>query len=69
MFKLLGGRTKNRIPVYASRLYSMPLDELRIEAQKYKDEGYQAMKLRFGWGPLDGRGRHAEESRPRPHRA
>ena len=32
----------------------MPLDELRIEAQKYKDDGYQAMKLRFGWGPLDG---------------
>ena len=32
----------------------MPLDELRVEAQKYKDEGYQAMKLRFGWGPVDG---------------
>ena len=54
VFKLLGGRTKDRIPVYASRLYSMPLDELRVEAQKYKDEGYTAMKLRFGWGPLDG---------------
>ncbi len=54
VFRLLGGRTKDRIPVYASRLYSMPLDELRVEAQKYKDEGYQAMKLRFGWGPLDG---------------
>ena len=54
VFKLLGGRTKDKIPVYASRLYSMPLDELRVEAQKYKDEGYQAMKLRFGWGPLDG---------------
>jgi L-rhamnonate dehydratase len=54
VFRLLGGRTKDRIPVYASRLYSMPLDELRVEARKYKDEGYQAMKLRFGWGPLDG---------------
>ena len=54
VFKLLGGRTKDRIPVYASRLYSMPLDELRLEARKYKDEGYGAMKLRFGWGPLDG---------------
>jgi L-rhamnonate dehydratase len=53
-YRLLGGRTKARIPVYASRLYSMPLDELRAEAQKYKDEGYQAMKLRFGWGPMDG---------------
>ena len=32
----------------------MPLDELRVEAQRYKDEGYKAMKLRFGWGPVDG---------------
>lgn len=54
VFRLLGGRTKDKIPVYASRLYSMPLDELRVEAQRYKDEGYQAMKLRFGWGPIDG---------------
>jgi L-rhamnonate dehydratase len=54
VYRLLGGRTKERIPVYASRLYSMPLDELRIEAEKYKEEGYTAMKLRFGWGPMDG---------------
>ena len=54
VYRLLGGRTKDRIPVYASRLYAMPLDELRSEAQKYKDQGYQAMKLRFGWGPIDG---------------
>jgi L-alanine-DL-glutamate epimerase-like enolase superfamily enzyme len=32
----------------------MPLDQLRIEAQRYKDDGYKAMKLRFGWGPVDG---------------
>ncbi|GAC1418089.1 MAG: L-lyxonate dehydratase [Acidobacteriaceae bacterium] len=54
VYRLLGGRTKDKIPVYASRLYSMPLDELRVEAQRYKDEGYKAMKLRFGWGPVDG---------------
>jgi L-alanine-DL-glutamate epimerase-like enolase superfamily enzyme len=54
VYRLLGGRTKQRIPVYASRLYSMPLDELRIEAQRYKDQGYKSMKLRFGWGPVDG---------------
>jgi L-alanine-DL-glutamate epimerase-like enolase superfamily enzyme len=54
VYRLLGGRTKNRIPVYASRLYSMPLDELRVEAERYKNEGYKAMKLRFGWGPVDG---------------
>ena len=54
VYRLLGGRTKERIPVYASRLYSMPLDQLRVEAQRYKDQGYKAMKLRFGWGPTDG---------------
>ena len=54
VFKLLGGRTKPRIPVYASRLYSQPLDELAAEASKYKKAGYRAMKLRFGWGPIDG---------------
>ena len=59
VFRLLGGRTKRRIPVYASRLYSQPLEQLAAEAARYKAEGYQAMKLRFGWGPLDGaRGMH-----------
>ena len=54
VYRLLGGRTKERIPVYASRLYSTPLDELAEEAGKYRDAGYRAMKLRFGWGPADG---------------
>lgn len=54
VFRLLGGRTKAKIPVYASRLYSMPLDQLAQEAASYKAQGYKAMKLRFGWGPIDG---------------
>jgi L-alanine-DL-glutamate epimerase-like enolase superfamily enzyme len=54
VFRLLGGRTKAKIPVYASRLYSIPLDDLASEAARYKAEGYTAMKLRFGWGPIDG---------------
>jgi L-rhamnonate dehydratase len=54
VYRLLGGRTKTRIPVYASRLYSTPLDELAAEASRYQAEGYRAMKLRFGWGPMDG---------------
>jgi len=59
VYRLLGGRTKARIPVYASRLYSVELSELAREAKCYKAEGYQAMKLRFGWGPADGaRGMH-----------
>jgi L-rhamnonate dehydratase len=54
VYRLLGGRTKPRIPVYASRLYSVELGALAEEAKRYKDEGYKAMKLRFGWGPIDG---------------
>ncbi len=54
VYRLLGGRTKPRIPVYASRLYSVELSELAAEAKRYKTEGYKAMKLRFGWGPTDG---------------
>jgi L-alanine-DL-glutamate epimerase-like enolase superfamily enzyme len=53
-YRLMGGRTKPRIPVYASRLYSTPLDQLAEEAKRYKEQGYRAMKLRFGWGPTDG---------------
>src|SRR6185312_3540127 len=49
VFRLLGGRTKQRIPVYASRLYSQPLDELAEETRKYVDAGYKALKMRFGW--------------------
>jgi L-rhamnonate dehydratase len=54
VYRLLGGRTKARIPVYASRLYSTPLADLSAEALRYKAAGYRAMKLRFGWGPVDG---------------
>ena len=54
VYRLLGGRTKARIPVYASRLYSVALSELASEAKRYKNEGYRAMKFRFGWGPADG---------------
>jgi L-rhamnonate dehydratase len=54
VYRLLGGKTKTRIPVYASRLYSSPLDQLAAEAKRYKEDGYKAMKLRFGWGPTDG---------------
>lgn len=54
VFRLLGGRVKDRIEVYASRLYAQPLDELAAEASAYRDAGFRAMKLRFGWGPRDG---------------
>jgi L-alanine-DL-glutamate epimerase-like enolase superfamily enzyme len=54
VFRLLGGRLKDRIPVYASRLYAQPLDELAAEAKAYREAGFGMMKLRFGWGPKDG---------------
>jgi L-rhamnonate dehydratase len=54
VFKLLGGRTKSKIEVYASRLYSQPLDTLYSEAKSYADQGFKSVKIRFGWGPKDG---------------
>ena len=69
VYRLLGGRTKPRIPVYASRLYSVELDELAAEAKKYKSEGYKAMKLRFGWGPSGWRRGHAAQRGTGPHGA
>lgn len=54
VFRLLGGPIKDRIPVYASRLYAQPLDSLAAEAEIYRQQGFSMMKLRFGWGPKDG---------------
>ncbi len=54
VFRLIGGRTKSRLPVYASRLYSQPLETLFAEARAYAEAGFPAVKIRFGWGPKDG---------------
>ncbi|XWN29311.1 MAG: L-rhamnonate dehydratase [Devosia sp.] len=54
VFKLLGGRTKDRIPVYASKVYSGPIQTMQAETQKYVDEGFSMVKMRFGYGPADG---------------
>ena len=54
VFKLLGGRTKEKIPVYASKLYSQPIKDLQNEAENYKKQGFKMFKMRFGWGPKDG---------------
>lgn len=51
VFKLLGGRTKEKIPVYYSKLYRTDLKAMQDEAQKYMDEGFTAFKMRFGYGP------------------
>jgi L-alanine-DL-glutamate epimerase-like enolase superfamily enzyme len=54
VFKLLGGRTKEKIPCYASKLYRTDLNEMQREAQSYLDQGFTMMKMRFGYGPRDG---------------
>ena len=54
VFKLLGGRTKEKIPVYYSKLYSGPVETMQAEAEEAMKSGYQAFKMRFGWGPKDG---------------
>ena len=54
VFKLLGGRTKEKIPVYYSKLYAGPIESMQAEAEEAKKNGYQAFKSRFGYGPKDG---------------
>jgi L-alanine-DL-glutamate epimerase-like enolase superfamily enzyme len=51
VFKLLGGRTKERIPCYYSKLYRTDLKAMQDEAQRYLDQGFRAFKMRFGYGP------------------
>ena len=54
VFMLLGGRTKEAIPSYYSRLYTRNLDSLQAEAQHYKQEGFTGMKLRCGYPMTEG---------------
>ena len=51
VFKLLGGRTKEKIPCYYSKLYRTDLKEMQDEAETYLDQGFTAFKMRFGYGP------------------
>jgi len=54
VFMLLGGRTKEHIPSYYSRLYTRNLDDLQAEAAHYKSLGFNGMKLRCGYPLTDG---------------
>ncbi|MGR4870497.1 L-rhamnonate dehydratase [Variovorax sp. LARHSF232] len=54
VFKLLGGRTKEKIPCYYSKLYRTDLDAMQAEAQKFLDQGFTMFKSRFGYGPQHG---------------
>lgn len=55
VFQLLGGRARNRIPIYASHLHFTNEDEFTREAAEYVNRGFKAMKMRFLHGPADGR--------------
>lgn len=65
VFKLLGGRTKEKIWCYASKLYNNDdRDAFLAEAQGYLDQGFTAMKMRFGYGPK-GMAKNLEQVRRR----
>jgi len=55
IFMLLGGRVKEYIPTYYSRLYTRDLDSLQEEAAHYKAEGFDGMKLRCGYPLTEGK--------------
>lgn len=54
VFKLLGGRTKEKMQVYYSKLYADDIAVMQAEAETARQGGYQAYKMRFGYGPKDG---------------
>jgi L-rhamnonate dehydratase len=55
VYNLLGGRTRDRIRVYASRLYANNnLERLASETSAFVARGFTALKQRFGYGPRDG---------------
>ena len=69
VFRLLGGRLKDKVPVYASRLYAQPLDSLAAEAAAYRDQGFKMMKLRIRLGSQRWPGRDAPKCRSGAHGA
>jgi len=54
VFKLLGGRTKDKIPCYYSKLYCDDVDKMQAEAAHQLSQGYSMFKMRMGWGPRNG---------------
>ena len=61
IYNLLGGKTKDKIRVYASHLYAYATEKgdpdlgvLKEEGAMYVEQGFTAVKQRFGFGPWDG---------------
>ncbi|WP_081746403.1 enolase C-terminal domain-like protein [Arthrobacter sp. H5] len=56
VYNLLGGRVKQTIRAYASELYAREdLESLHREATALRNAGFSAVKMRFGYGPAEGR--------------
>jgi L-rhamnonate dehydratase len=55
VYELLGGPVTDEIPCYASNLHPVDYDKLEQEALDYAEKGFDAMKLRFRYGPDAGR--------------
>jgi L-rhamnonate dehydratase len=55
LYNLLGGKTRDRLRLYASRLYALKdLELLASQAASFVRQGFTALKQRFGYGPRDG---------------
>ena len=50
VFKLLGGRTKEKIPCYYSKLYHTDLKAMQVEAQKFLDQGFRRSRCASATG-------------------
>lgn len=56
VYNLLGGKVRPRIRAYVSQSYALEdLGRVRDEAAGYVAQGFTALKMRFGYGPADGR--------------
>lgn len=55
VYQLLGGKSRDSIPLYASALHFKDEDSFASEASEYVRRGFKAMKMRFRHGPADGR--------------
>jgi L-alanine-DL-glutamate epimerase-like enolase superfamily enzyme len=55
VYRLLGGPTREALPVYASMLgFSVEPDEAAATAAAHRDHGFAAQKWFFAYGPADG---------------
>ena len=69
VYRLLGGRTKPRIPVYASRLYSVAVERTCRRSEALQGRGLQGDEAALRLGTDRRRGRHATQRRSGAHRA